>query len=92
MNSLHKDILFKVALNLRGFLGENEQKRSIKLILFRIINCIALSLVSISIFANFLYVDGEMYVKTLQCLISCIHVSIKYIDVLVVSYINFSLL
>lgn len=76
MKYLRGGDIFQVAITLMGFIGENMRQTSLKLFSFRLVNCVIQVFIAIFIFANFLYVEGGMYVNTLEDLITVLHVKL----------------
>lgn len=68
MESLCKLQMLPVTLNLYKFIGETTATASKKLILFRLWNCLVLCIALGYIGVNFLLVEADFYVRTLQSL------------------------
>ncbi|GJQ87676.1 hypothetical protein Trydic_g17494 [Trypoxylus dichotomus] len=80
MNFVHSNNgIYEVGVFLMQFLGEDVHSTSKKLVLYRIMNCIVMTFVLIFTTANFLRVQGEMYIDTLESWISLNHIFLKYV-------------
>lgn len=80
MESFYKLDMLVVSVNLYEFIGETKTTVTKKKILFRILNwlilCVALAYVAV----NFLYIEGEYYVKTLQSMSYLTQVSFASVE------------
>lgn len=76
MHNVFKIEIFNVPGLYLSAIGETERNTSIKLNIFRFINCCIFVLTATFMFLNFFHAKGEVYLETVQCLTHVIHVSI----------------